>query len=197
MSDKKQLELSDEELEDRLSELYSQADFGELFVLAEQDEDDYWKERAERVLMRLSSLGIELPLFQRYIRFLEENCDIAIIRTTFILNVKHGIKIQMTVAAKHVTEGGRISEQMNDMLCLKVEAFTPDELKQLYCVMFSLIVDAYSENEELNESDVMDALCDIEGKCYCPSCVAERQDEPIGDEDDDDTASIPPTRILH
>lgn len=197
MTEKLKLEFSDEELEDRLSELYAEADFATLFALAEEhDEDDFWKVKAERVLMRLASLGIELPLFQRYLRFLEENCDIAIIRTTFILNVTHGIKIQMTVAAKHVTEGGRISEQMNDMICLKVEAFTPEELKQLYCVTFSLLVDAYSEDEELNESDAMDVLCDIEGKCYCPTCVAERQDEPIGDEDDDTSPTLP-TRILH
>lgn len=201
MSTKPQLELSDEELEDRLSELFSQADFAALFALAEeQDEDDFWKEKAERVMMRLNALGIDLPVFQRYVRYLDENCDIEIIRTTFILNVKHGIKIQMTVGAKHVTEGGRISEQMNDMMGLKVEAFTVEELKQLYCVTFSLIVDAYSDDEELDESSTVDVLCDIEGKCYCPACVAERADDQIGDEDEDAAAedsSTVPNKTLH
>ena len=184
--DEPRLKLTSDETLDQAMELFFDAKFTELLTFdREYCAPEYLVECANAVQNALMHAGIPEKLFERYVNFLYETCDnLTIIRNGYVVRrceSDQGIIVQILIARKHLTEGGRLAETASALNSGRALSFNAEELKLLWCVGYTLLLEDYNDEEEhFEEPEGEDEDDDDEegdpekDVCECAECIIKR-----------------------
>lgn len=172
----KSMPLSEEEIDDRASELYAEGKLTELAEFAlRYDVDPHWTTNAAALAQTLSALDVPEALLRKYLDLIYENCELTVVGNIFVLS-ENTIILDIQISQKHLTEGGRICEAMCDTQVAILDALTIEERRLLSSVQFCLNVEGYSDDDE-EEDDDGDSMCEHDtSPCLCDECVREREE---------------------
>lgn len=133
----------------------------------------HWIDKAKSVTAALAAQNVPEDLFTRYVEATCSALQLYVLTTWYRTLDKDptgsGVCLELTVSKKHITEGGRVAEEISALNQLRYLQFTAEECRILAPVTVVVLVDQYSDDDD-DDDDEEQPLEGEETECDCPSC---------------------------